>query len=399
MGLFNFNKKASEPTEPSNENIGDEMAFLAHVNVGDRDLSKPYIDERRVGAGGYVYFGQDNLYPEIYNNLYVGSGLHSACVNFKTNSIVGGGYEWTGVEKMTLDKQKAIRKLEIKLGLKKLMRTIAKDFIKHNRAYVLLRYDKDENAYIKAKSVDPSKIRKSFVGTFSFDTPVYFFSEDYSRMISTKKIDAYYPGCKSEWQLMELQGETGGSDTYPLPDYNGGLNWIFLDSEISYLYKQGIVNAINPSLIFKFPFETTPQVKNKINATLKKQGVGAKNMGKIFTFFKPKEQQPEIETVKTSNNDKLYKGTSEEIKDNISYSHQMDPVLIGVAKSGKLGNTQEIETSYTIFEKNWVMTNREIVEDFINDIIDAVGRKDKIIEDISFNRYDLFEHLTKNEEE
>ena len=399
MGLFNFNKKALEPTEPSNENIGGEMAFLAHVNVGDRDLSKPYIDEHRVGAGGYVYFGADNLYPEIYNNLYVGSGLHSACVNFKTNSIVGGGYEWIGVEKMTLDKQKAIRKLEIKLNLKKLMRTVAKDFIKHNRAYVLLRYDKNENTYIKAKAVDPSKIRKSFVGTLSFDTPKYFFSEDYSRMISTKTIDAYYPGCKSEWQIMELMGETGGSDTYALPDYNGALNWIFLDSEISYLYKQGIVNSINPSLIFKFPFETTPQVKNKINSTLKKQGVGAKNMGKIFTFFKPKDQQPEIETVQTTNNDKLYKGTSEEIKDNIAYAHQMDPVLIGVAKAGKLSNTQEIETSYSIFEKNWVMLNRSVIEDFINDVVDAVGRKDKIIEDISLNRYDLFEHLTKKEEE
>ena len=382
MGLFNFNSSSETTEKPQ----GESMDFVTQINVGDRDLSKPYIDDRMVGYMGMVYFGEDNLFPNLTNNLYLSSPIHAACINFKTSAICGAGYEFKGYENLSLEKKKELKIFENRVKLKKLIKTITKNYVKHNRAHILLKYSKEEKRYTQAKLIDPEKVRNDQVTIFK-DVTKYFISDGFEYHNLIKTITPYSPTNKDEWQMLELRGETGGSPTYPLPDYVSNGNWTYLDGEISYLYKQGIVNSINPSMIFKFPFDTNPETKAKIKRMLTTMGKGAKNMGRILTFFKPKAQQPEIETIATTQNDKLYKQVSQEIKDNIAISHQMNPSLAGVVTAGKLSNDSETKTYYQLFEKNWVIENREIVEDFLNDFC----RIFDITEKLELNRFQLID--------
>ena len=361
---------------------------MGNVAVGDRALSKPYIDDNYVGGGGVVYFGEDNLYPNLLNNLYRSSPIHATCINFKTNALCGGGFEFEGYDGATLDQKKEIKKLEIRLKLKSLIRGISQDFIKHGRACVLLTYSEEKRCYVKARLIDPENVRNNRVGIMDDAPTKYFISDDWRRYGTLKEVSAYRVGCKDKYQMLELRTNTAGMKTYPLPDYVSNGNWTYLDGEISYLYKQGIVNSINPSMIFKFPFETTPGQKQKIRRMLETVGKGAKNMGRILTFYKPKDQQPEIETVSTTQNDKLYAQVSKEIKDNIAISHQIDPAVIGVHVSGKLGNSEELKMQYQLFEKNWVMENRSTVEEFINDIWVGVF---KIQNKIKLKRFNIID--------
>ena len=52
--------------------------------VGDANLSLPYVNGR-FQIAGYIPFGQDNMFPELLNQLYYTSPLHGAIVDFKTN--------------------------------------------------------------------------------------------------------------------------------------------------------------------------------------------------------------------------------------------------------------------------------------------------------------------------
>jgi len=349
--------------------VNEDFGAIGNIPVGDRDLSKPYVDDSYVGGNGMVYFGEENLYPNLLNNLYRSSPIHATCVNFKTNAIVGGGYEFKGYDEATLDKKKDIKKLEIRLKLKELTRGISQDFIKHGRACVLLTYSEEKKTFVKARLIDPENVRNTRVSIYEDKPSHYFLSEDWRRYGINKIVPCHHLGCKDKYQMLELRTNTAGLKTYPLPDYVSNGNWTYLDGEISYLYKQGIVNSINPSMIFKFPFETTPGQKQKIRRMLETVGKGARNMGRILTFYKPADQQPEIETVKTTQNDKLYAQVSQEIKDNIAISHQIDPAVIGIKTTGKLGNAAELKMQYQLFEKNWVMENRDTIEEFINDVL------------------------------
>lgn len=373
MNIFGLNISLNSQKDPEilddpNEFNG-QFGSIGNISVGDRDLSKPFIDDNYVVGNGRVYFGEDDLYPSLLNNLYRSSPIHATCINFKTNSIVGGGYEFDGYDNASVDVKKKIKVLEIRHKIKKTNRKIVKDFIKHGRACILLKYSEKGKRYVKSIVIDPENVRNDRVTIWDDKPEKYFISEDFKRYGAQKTIRPYSPGRKDVWQMLELRTDTAGLKTYPLPDYISNGNWVYLDGEISYLYKQGIVNSINPSMIFMFPFGTNATTKRSFRNMLIQSGKGARNMGRVLAFWRPKDQLPEIKTVQTTQNDKLYTQVSSEIKDNIAMSHQMDPAIIGVKTSGKLGNAQELRMQYSIFEKNWVMENTETVEDFMNDFL------------------------------
>ena len=411
MGWFNF-KSNSNTSNTSNSNTSSinstgstgstgatkEYDFLTNIPVGDRDLSKPFINDSYVDRNGSIRFGVDNLYPELINNLYLTSSIHSACINYKTNSIIGGGYNLKDYETSGFNDKMELKKFKIRNNFDNNFEIIVKNFIKHGRSPILIKFN-DKGHPISFKVLDPSNVRSGRSGIF-VDIERYFISDDWQLKRNVMEVKPYSPSCKDTYQLFELRGHTGGSKTYPLPEYVANSNWTYLDGEISYLYKQGIVNSINPSMIFKFPFETTPEQKSNIKRMLTTLGKGAKNMGRIFTFWK--DQSPEIETVQTSSNDKLYREASSEIKDNICFAHQINPAIMGVARGGQLGNVQELEVSYNIFKRNWVKPNKHKIELFINDIFDIfkINYEFEILDD-DINIFDISDNNdsdNKNEE-
>ena len=100
----------------------------------------------------------------------------------------------------------------------------------------------------------------------------------------------------------------------------------------------------------------------------------AGNAGKSAAFFGAgKENVPEIISMPTNNNDSLFYQTTESIDSKICQAHTIDPILMGIRVSGKLGSGSDIKQSYIIFEKNVVMPLREEVENLFNDLFMNFG--------------------------
>jgi capsid portal protein len=101
---------------------------------------------------------------------------------------------------------------------------------------------------------------------------------------------------------------------------------------------------------------------------------GAENSGKSAAFFaNGAEYLPKFETIPTSANDNLFQNTTESIENKICQAHVIDPILMGIRVSGKLGSGTDIKQAYVIFEKNVVMPLREDVEYIINALFDVQG--------------------------
>ena len=97
---------------------------------------------------------------------------------------------------------------------------------------------------------------------------------------------------------------------------------------------------------------------------------GAANAGKAVAFFaNSAENLPKIETISTNNNDQLFIQTDGRIDEKICQAHTIDPILMGIRVSGKLGSGSDIKQSYVIFEKNSIMPLRNEVEEIFNDLL------------------------------
>jgi len=329
--------------------------------VGGANLSLPYVNGRYQVAG-YIPFGQDNMFPELLNQLYYTSPLHGAIVDFKTNAVIGGGYTLE-TEKMSNDDKLKLYTFEKKIKLGKVDKAIAQQLIVHHRVYFKLCYNKKGDLY-KIENVSPEKVR------ISRDKITYFLCDDWSARIDVTPIKKYHPTCTDLEQLYCYELMTLGQEWYPLPQYTSALNFAFLSGELSYFAKANIQNSIFPSFAMMFPKRPqSEEEKSMIKSTIDRLK-GAANAGKAVAFFANNQDQlPKIEALPVNNNDKLFQEASGLNTEQICFAHTIDPILMGVRTTGALGSGSDIKQAYVVFEKNVVMPLRHEVENIINELL------------------------------
>ena len=359
MGLFGKFKKEEAPqvVEIGNNYQSFSTPFL---KMPQGDLSLPFVDAR-YQSRDIIPFGSDNLYPQHLNQLYFSSPLHSSITNFKVNAVCGGGYELLD-ENMTAKEKVDLFAFERKVGFRKHLKPTLLDLIIHGRVYFALTI---KNGIVtNIKKVGAEKVR------VNADKSVYSVCDDWQYSKNTKQYKPYNKECKNGEYIYVYENTSLGQDYYPIPSYTSAANWIFLDGEMSYLHKSNIQNSVFPSFALMFPKKPqSTEEMEMIKSTIEKMK-GASNAGKAVAFFaNNKESMPELTAVPTNSNDQLFIQTDGRIDEKICQAHQIDPLIMGIRVSGKLGSGMELEQSYLTFEKNTVIPLREELEEIFNDLL------------------------------
>ena len=347
------------------------------LKVGGANLTLPYVNGRNQ-TNGYIPFGQDNLFPELLNQIFYSSPLHGSIVGYKVNAAVGGGFNIVA-DRLTPQDKLELYTLERKLNIKKVVSAVTQQLILHNRVYFKLCFD-DKMKLTKIVNLSPEKLR------VNLDRKRYYICDDWSARIGVQEIRRYTPTCRDYEQLFVYEVECIGQDFYPLPQYTSALNFAFLSGELSYFAKSNIQNSVFPSFAMMFPKRPqSEEEKNMIRNTIDRLK-GAANAGKAVAFFaNSQDQLPKIESLPTNGNDKLFQEASQLNTEQICFSHTIDPILMGIRTTGSLGNGSDIKQAYIIFEKNVVMPLREMVADIFNELLFIA----KIDADFTINNYQI----------
>ena len=347
------------------------------LKVGGANLTLPYVNGRNQ-TNGYIPFGQDNLFPELLNQIFYSSPLHGSIVGYKVNAAVGGGFNIVA-DRLTLEDKLELYTLERKLNIKKVVPAVTQQLILHNRVYFKLCFD-DKMKLTKIVNLSPEKLR------VNLDRKRYFICDDWASRIGVQEIRRYTPTSRDYEQLFVYEVESIGQDYYPLPTYTSALNFAFLSGELSYFAKSNIQNSVFPSFAMMFPKRPqSEEEKNMIRNTIDRLK-GAANAGKAVAFFaNSQDQLPKMESLPTNGNDKLFQEASQLNTEQICFSHTIDPILMGIRTTGSLGNGSDIKQAYIIFEKNVVMPLRDQVADIFNELLFIA----KIDADFTINNYQI----------
>lgn len=345
--------------------------------VGRGNLTLPYVNGRYVQES-WVRFGEGNLYPELLNQMYYSSPLHGAIVDFKTNAVIGGGYNIV-TDKLTPQEKLDMYAFEKKIHMTQVVKAVTKQLIIHNRIYFKLHFD-EKRKLIKIENVSPEKVRISPCKKY------YYLSDDWSTRIDTERLRPYHITCSDSVQLYCYENKSVGQDYYPLPTYTSALNFAFLSGELSYFAKSNIQNSVFPSFAMMFPKRPqSEEEKHMIKETIDRLK-GAANAGKAVAFFaNSAEQLPKIESLPTNANDKMFQEASGLNTEQICFAHTIDPILLGVRTAGSLGNGSDIKQAYVIFEKNVVMELRREVDTIFNQLLTIA----KIPADFQINNFQI----------
>jgi hypothetical protein len=347
------------------------------LKVGGANLTLPYVNGR-TQTNGVIFFGQDNLFPELINQIFYSSPLHGSIVGYKVNAAVGGGFNIVA-DRLTPQDKLELYTLERKLNIKKIVPAVTQQLILHNRIYFKLCFD-DKMKLTKIVNLSPEKLR------VNLDRKRYYICDDWASRIGVQEIRRYSPTSRDYEQLFVYEVECIGQDYYPLPQYTSALNFAFLSGELSYFAKSNIQNSVFPSFAMMFPKRPqSEEEKNMIRNTIDRLK-GAANAGKAVAFFaNSQDQLPKIESLPTNGNDKLFQEASQLNTEQICFSHTIDPILMGIRTTGSLGNGSDIKQAYIIFEKNVVMPLRDMVSDIFNELLFIA----KIDADFTINNYQI----------
>ena len=358
MAWYNFFKKENKTMETLEGYQSFSTPFLP---VGKGNLTLPYVNGR-YSTNMWVRFGNDNLYPELLNQMYYASPLHGAIVDYKTNAIIGGGFA-LATDKLTTPEKLELYMFERKTKLKHIVKAVTKQLIVHNRIYFKLCFDNNKKL-IKIENISPEKVR---VSRFK---DMYYLCDDWSTNIEITSIKPYHVSCSDYEQLYCYEIKSLGQDFYSLPQYSSCLNFAFLSGELSYFAKSNIQNSVFPSFAMMFPKRPqSEEEKHMIKETIDRMK-GAANAGKAVAFFaNSAEQLPKIEAMPTNANDSLFQEASQLNTEQICFAHTIDPILMGVRTTGSLGGGADIKQAYVIFEKNVVMELRSCVTVIFNELL------------------------------
>lgn len=365
MAWFGFGKK-----ETVDVITGDYYQSFSTPfgEIGKGNLALPFVRSYSE-SDSYVRFGTDNLYPQLINQMYHQSPLNGSIINFKRNSVIGGG--WTIDESSLSAKEKLDQYTFIKrFNLNKLIHQTTLDLILHGRILLLITKDKNDKI-TNIQRLSPETVRNNRKST------VYTTSDDWSRSTGMCKYPVFkinQPG-DQVYEYAPSKGESGQT-IYPIPQYCSSLNSAYLDGEIPFLMKSNLINSIFPSFMLtlakKFSSdEEAKQFKRQIE-----QAKGPQDAGRILAFVaNTPDQLPQLTPIPTNENDKLFTETIENVKGSICIAHNIDMLIMGIRVPGKLGSGAELPMAYAIFEKNVILPLRGQIEEFVNDILFINGIK------------------------
>lgn len=372
MGLLSFfsKDKKEEVTSTTTSTSKNQTFSTPFLKIGKGNLGAPFISPWYT-VSGIVQFGNDNLYPQILDQMYYTSAIHGACIDFTANAAVGGGYEFK-IPLATAQDKVNMYTFEKMYKFPKLVRELAKDFLIHKRVCVLV-IKNAQGKVIKYKRLNPATIRNSQ------DLQKFVYCLDWSRRSGLVTYPRYSPNGKESESLYVYQVESVGQDIYPLPTYISILNDAFLDGEVAFLQKSNIQNAIWPSIVVRVPKTLDSQEERDAFRDGLISKSGAANAGRIMVLTgNGIDDTPLVDVLRMNENDKLFDSTLDSIMNKICIAHGINPSIMGIKVAGSLGNAQELQMSYGIFEKNIIMPLRNELEEIYDELLDIAGIKNSV---------------------
>ena len=347
--------------------------------------------------GGFVNYGDDNLFPQYLVDLFHSSATHNALSTTIAMMIFGEGFDASDLDgRLAFDQW----------NLNDELRKACLDFKIQGGFALEINWSIDRTTIANVSHLPFENIRSGFVNEEE-KVEYYYYSKDWEdKREEPVEICAFNVEKKIDHptQIMYVKPFSPGSFYYPKPDYVGSINYIELDKEISVYHINNIKNGMSPSFSIHFKNGIPPEEeRNRIRMDIERQLSGASNAGKfIVTYSDDPDRKPDFEPFQLSDAHNQYQFLSEEVTAKIMVGHRVtSPQMFGVAVPGKLGGGGELAEASELFERNVIAPARQVVTEAVKTLLNASGLGSQLItlssEEVNFT--EAFQHLMECGEE
>ena len=394
MKLFNFNLR--NPFKK--DEIIKQMPSVADVQFAMAPL--PIIKE--LPGKQWVYYGNDNLYPQHLKRLVNQSPTQGAIIKGKAGMMSGDGFLINGT-KSTEESDALLKTLGVdvqelynnftknpngKSSMSDINYKLCLDYQTYGAYALEVVWSMDFTKIVTLKYVEVMNIRSGKMCNNKVEE--YWYSRDWNYYTKEgfipKPIAAFDINNKQDYNQL-IYVSNGTLEYYGDPHYSEGMSWVEIEGLQANFHLSNITNGFAPSMALKFYQKPgSPEEQQIIVNAIKKQYAGTGNAGRAMIFFSDgKELAPDISDIPVSNLDKQYITVNDLMKQSILTANQVtSPLLFGISTPGQLGGNTELATAYQIFNKSVIEPDRKRLEETWNMIL-AINKTGIQISILPFN--------------
>lgn len=356
------------------EKIENKQLNQTIFKIAVKQSSAPKFIESK--KDDWVFYGEDNLFPDYLISLLQGSATHNAIVMNKVNLILGEGFKAFGLNvEDTAKIQKFINNPYGTEDLNKILKKCIFDYVVFGGFALEIIYSNDKKSIAQIEHIDFSTIRSGKINPQTGNVDYYYVSPNWNRRYvkdnEPKRLQAYNPDEIDESnQLLYVKPYFPGNTYYPLPSYIGAVKYIDVDVNTSEFHLNNIKNGMAPSMVVNFKSIPTEEEQYYIKQQLERELGGPSNAGTFICMFSPdKDSAPEFIPVQLNNADQLYTVLNQLAVQNIITGHQVtSPMLFGIKTEGQLGGNQELITAFNLYNTNVIKPAQMIFEEVFNNL-------------------------------
>lgn len=194
-----------------------------------------------------------------------------------------------------------------------------------------------------------------------------------------------YGTSNEKMELLYIKDYSPGHFYYSQPDWFSGIQFAYVEAELSNLHLNNIENGFLPLVMVNMNNGVpAPEERDTIEDMIESKFTGTRNAGRfILTFNDDKDRQPTIDTIQTDNLHEKYRYVADYAQDRLLVAHRVtSPLLLGIrtAVNGFSSNSEEMQTAYSIMQ---TMT----IEPYQNLILNQL---DKALNDGGWNNLGLY---------
>ena len=326
---------------------------MSKTDIRIQEFSAAYVPQYQevIKNKPWVYYGEDNTFPNHLLALYQYSAIHRACANAVIYGVTGKNLKVLEGDPNAIamaNRNDTVFEVYQKLVTDRvLFGGFAMNVVKSNDGGIAEFYH-----------TDFSRLRAGKEDEFS-NVGHYYYSIDWrGSTINPNKwkpleIQAFNMLPDSDVsQIMYFKRYSPGMSYYPPPDYLGALTTIQLDVEVKNFHLNNTQNSMMPSMSVSFTNGVPSEEERDIlMRQLEAKYSSTNNAGRIFLFFSENpETAPVITPIPNNASDAWYSQMAPQIEQTILSGWRItSPQILGIKTAGQLGGREELLDSYNLF--------------------------------------------------
>ena len=368
-----------------------------------------FVEPRKGSQQKWVFYGENNDYPQFLTTLFNRSAKHNAICTDKQLYITGQGwvFDSIGIEGENEAKLRAfIDNPNPYETLKDLLAKTSLDELLYGGFYLKGVCDKT-GQLAELYHVDYSRVRSDEHNSEFYISDCWVNTDGtYKANLKPDEYETlpcYDPNKKQKVFIFYYKSYRPGLKTYTLPEYIGAVPAIITDAEIANFHRAEIQNGFKGSkmIVFKNGVPSADEMK-KTERQLKAKFTSTDSAGSmVVDFVDDPNRVPDVITLNGDDFDKRYDALNKTIQEEIFVGHKItSPMLFGVRVEGQLGGRNEMIDAFHLFQNKYITPKQEVQEKIYTIFAPVKGKlKIKKIEPVmaSVGETILLDLLTQDE--